>query len=67
MCPPQSVSDYSAAAQVLDLEAQVMVPIICLKQRVVGVWAKELERDTHIYHSEIIQTHFQYTHTTNDI
>lgn len=39
---PQSVSDHSAAAQVLDLEAQVTVPVISLKQRVVGVRTKKL-------------------------
>ena len=48
--PPQSVSDHSAAAQVLDLETQVAVPVIGLKQCVVGVRAKELEKNTHIYH-----------------
>lgn len=49
ICPPHSVSDHSAAAQVLDLEAQMTVLVICLKQCVVGVRAKELERNTHIY------------------
>lgn len=37
MCPPQRVSDHSAAAQVLDLKAQVTVPVIRLKQCVVCV------------------------------
>jgi len=47
MRPPESVSDYSAAPQVLDLEAQVAVPVIGLKQGVVGVRAEELGRSTH--------------------
>lgn len=43
MRPPQPVSDHPAAAQVLRLEAQMTVALVCLKQRVVGVWPKELE------------------------
>ena len=39
---PQLVSDHLAAAQVLDLEAQFAVPLVRLKQRVVGVRAEEL-------------------------
>lgn len=31
MCPPQQVTDHFAAAKVLNLEAQVTVPVICLK------------------------------------
>lgn len=43
---PQRVSDDSAAAQVLDLKAQETVPVIGLKQRVVGVRTKKLGRET---------------------
>lgn len=50
VCPPQRVSDHSAAAQVLNLKAQVPVPVVCLKQCVVGVRAKKLGRNKHIYH-----------------
>lgn len=50
VCPPQRVPDHSAAAQVLDLESQATVSVIRLEQCVVGVWAKELKMNTHIYH-----------------
>lgn len=56
MCPPQWVPDHSAAAQVLDLESQVTVSVVRLKQCVVGVWAKELRMNTHIYH-EVFWSH----------
>lgn len=47
MGAPQRVLDDSAAAEVLDVEAQVTVPVVRLKQRVVGVRPKELRRNTH--------------------
>ena len=37
MCPPQGVPDRSAAAEVLNLKAQLTVSVICLKQCVVCV------------------------------
>lgn len=37
--------DHSAAAQVLDVKAQVTVPVVRLKQSVVGVRPKELRRN----------------------
>lgn len=43
MCSPQGVADDFAAAQVLDAKAQVTVPLVGLKQCVVGVRPKELE------------------------
>lgn len=57
MCPPQRVLDHSTAAQVLDLKAQVTVPVICLKQCVVGVRAEELERNKHIVYHIVIRSH----------
>lgn len=54
VCPPQRVPDHSAAAQVLDLKAQVTVSVIRLKQCVVGVWAKELGMNTHLSYSFLI-------------
>lgn len=59
MRPPQRVLDHSAAAQVLNLKAQVTVPVICLKQCVVGVRTKELGRNKNIYH--IYHIHLQKT------
>ena len=44
MRPPQCMADDFAAAQVLDAEAQVTVPLVGLKQCVVGVRPKELEK-----------------------
>lgn len=41
---PQRMLDHSAAAQVLDVKAQVTVPVVRLKQSVVGVRPKELRR-----------------------
>lgn len=43
MRPPQRVSDHSAAAQVLSLEAKMTVALVRLKQCAVGVRPKELE------------------------
>lgn len=43
-CPPQAVPDDLAAAQVLDLEAQVTIALVGLKQRVVCVQAKVLSQ-----------------------
>jgi hypothetical protein len=40
------VSDHLAATQVLDLEAQVAVALVRLKECVVGVRAEELEGET---------------------
>lgn len=54
MCPPQGVPDHSAAAKVLNLKAQLTVSVVCLKQCVVGVWAKELQMKTQTYHIVII-------------
>lgn len=56
MRPPQRVSDYSAAAQVLNLKTQVAVSVISLKQCVVGVHAEELERNTHLPYSYPIKS-----------
>lgn len=50
MCPPQRVPDHSAAAQVINMKAQMMVPVVRLKQCVIGKGAKELEMNTDIYH-----------------
>lgn len=47
VCPPPSVSNDSAAAQILDLKAQMTEALVCLEQRVVGVRAEELEGKTH--------------------
>lgn len=41
---PQRMLDHSAAAQVLDVKAQVTVPVVRLEQSVVGVRSKELRR-----------------------
>lgn len=43
---PQRVLDHSAAAEVLDVKAQVTVPVVSLKQSVVGVRPKELWKNT---------------------
>lgn len=43
------MSDDFAAAQVFDLKAQVTVPLIGLKQRVVGVRSEVLQENTKMF------------------
>ena len=45
---PQVVRDHLAAAQVLDLEAEVSVSAICLHQRGVGVGSQVLKSETRL-------------------
>lgn len=39
---PQRMTDHFTASEVLDLEAQVAVSLVCFEQRDVGVGAEEL-------------------------
>ena len=40
---PEGMRDHFTAAKVHNVEAQVVVSLVCLKQRAICVWAKELE------------------------